>query len=225
MRLQEAQWIHGVLTQHLPDAMMSTAPVVLNLGSGSRQAREVQKPHINALTLAPLAQRGYRLVHADLFAFDGVDLQGDLFDTAFVEKLTALQPALIYFCNVLEHVNADARHRLPSILAGMLRPGGLLVVTVPFSYPYHPDPIDTYFRPSPQQVAELFPGFVAVESAAVDAGNYGDEFFGYSWGKRVRRLVRLLFPFIGPRRWYTFAHKFMWLNKPYRVSCVLLQKH
>lgn len=228
MRQDEARWINGAILAHLPKVGAELAradlPVVLNLGSGSRRAREIQKPHIHELTLRPVLERGYRLVHSDMFADDGVDLQGNLFDGAFVERLAQLRPALVYFCNVFEHVDARARERLPAILDSIVPPGGLLLVTAPLSYPYHPDPIDTYYRVTPAEIQALFPGFRSLQAQAVDCGNYGDEFFANSPAKRVRRVLRLFFPFIAPRRWLTLAHKFLWLRKPYRISCQLLRK-
>ncbi len=228
MRRDEAQWINAALLKHLPITPPPTetnqVPVVLNLGCGSRRAREQQKPHIHQLTLQPVLDRGYRLVNSDMFADDGVDLQGDLFDPAFATQLRALQPALVFFCNVFEHVDAQARQRLPTILDSIVRPGGLLLVTAPLSYPYHPDPIDTYYRVSPADIAALFPQYSCLASEAVDCGNYGEEFFANSLAKRLRRVLRLLFPFIAPRRWLTLAHKFFWLRRPYRISCVLLRK-
>jgi hypothetical protein len=231
LRRDEAQWINVALREFLPvhvvDASANDAgpaPVVLNLGCGSRRAREQQKPHIHELTLKPVLERGYRLLNSDMFADDGVDLQGDLFDPQFVLRLCALQPALIFFCNVFEHVDAEARQRLPAILDSIVRPGGLILVTAPLSYPYHPDPIDTYYRVSPTEIAALFPGYRSLTSQAVECGNYGEEFFANSLAKRSRRVLRLLFPFIAPRRWLTLAHKFFWLRKPYQISCVLLRK-
>ena len=32
-----------------------------------------------------------------------------------------------------------------------------LILSTPLNYPYHPDPIDNLFRPSPQELRELFP--------------------------------------------------------------------
>ncbi len=228
MRRDEAQWIHAALLEHLPDLTLqagsSDTPVVLNLGCGSRRAREQQKPHIHRLTLLPVLERGYRLVNSDMFADDGVDLQGDLFDPVFVERLRALQPALIFFCNVLEHVDAKARQQLPAILDSIVRPGGLLLITAPLSYPYHPDPIDTYYRVSPSEIAALFPLYQTLKADAVACGNYGEEFFANSPAKRVRRVLRLLFPIIAPRRWMTLAHKFFWLKTSYQISCLLLRK-
>jgi hypothetical protein len=63
-----------------------------------------------------------------------------------------------------------------------------------------------------------------LEQAAVDCGSYGEEFAQGTPGRRARKLLRLLFPFVRPKRWLTHAHRFLWLNRPYRISCVLMQK-
>jgi SAM-dependent methyltransferase len=48
--------------------------------------------------------------------------------------------------------------------------GGYLIVTVPNRYPYHRDPIDTGFRPSPSQLAkEISPYFSADQISVIDA--------------------------------------------------------
>jgi hypothetical protein len=203
MRRDEAEWINAAVLRHLPvpgreAVVLNHEAVVLNLGSGSKRSREVQKPHIHELTL--------------------------VLDVNFVAKLRALQPSLVYFCNVFEHVDAKLREQLPAILASIVRPGGLLLVSAPQSYPYHPDPIDTYYRVTPPQIAALFPGFQVLESQAVDCGNYGQEFSANSPFKQLRRVLRLFFPFIAPRRWMTLAHKFLWMNKPYQIACVLMRR-
>ena len=44
---------------------------------------------------------------------------------------------------------------------------GLLFVSVPRRYPYHPDPIDTMFRPTTQELLGMFDDAELVESAAI----------------------------------------------------------
>ena len=55
--------------------------------------------------------------------------------------------------NLLEHVT-DAR-QLATNVQGVLSRGSWLVVSVPNSYPYHPDPIDTMFRPTVAELTEM----------------------------------------------------------------------
>ena len=223
MRLEEAHWVRDTLLRFVTGAGPADR-IALNLGSGTRKMREVLKPHVNEMTLQPLSDAGFRIVHSDMFAGDGIELQGDLFDPAFQQQLQQLQPALVYFCNILEHL--DRRHRLdvPHILDAVVPPGGLLLITAPLSYPYHADPIDTYYRVTPQQIAELFPGYQVLNQAAVNCGNYGEEFRRGSPGRRIRKVLRLLVPFVRPKRWLTHAHRFLWMNRPYRISCVLMRK-
>ena len=52
----------------------------------------------------------------------------------------------------------------------LLPKGGLLFVTVPFSYPHHRDPIDTMYRPSPGELARLFAGARLLEGRILGAG-------------------------------------------------------
>jgi hypothetical protein len=224
MRIEEAQWIGAGLARHVLRAVDAAGAVALNLGSGTRKAREVSKPYIDELALAPLRRSGWRVVHSDMFEGDGIDLVGDLFDPAFQDRLNDLRPQVVMFCNVFEHLPARLRVQCPAVLQRILAPGGYLFITVPRSYPYHADPIDTMYRPTPQQVAALFPGMLVLDAQVLDSDSYGDEFMRGSLWQRVRKLLRLLFPFIRPKRWLSHAHRFRWLDKPYRHSCLLLRK-
>jgi hypothetical protein len=225
MRIEEAVWIEGALARHLP-ALREREPAraVLNLGSGPRRAREVNKPHVHARTIRPLVDAGYRVVHSDLVAADGVDIAGDLFDPALQARLRELDAVLVMFCNVLEHLPARLLPALPAALDAVVPPGGLLLVAAPNSYPYHPDPIDNLARPSLEELAAMFPGWGVVDRALLEAEGYGPEFRRGSAWKRARKLLRLLFPFVRPRRWLSHAHRMLWLGRPYRHALVLLRK-
>jgi len=64
-------------------------------------------------------------------------------------------------CNILEHVQ-DARG-FADIVSRLVPADGYLVVSVPHSYPFHADPIDTLFRPAPDEVVTMFgPTFAPV---------------------------------------------------------------
>jgi SAM-dependent methyltransferase len=224
MRQEEACWIRDRVASHVPSAGTEQSPVALNLGSGTRQSREVAKPYIDQLTLQPLRAKGYRIVHSDLIEGDGIDLSGDLFDPAFQRQLTELRPAVVLFCNVLEHLPAPLRRQVPEVLARILAPGGHLFITVPRSYPYHADPVDTMYRPAPEEVARLFASLQLVASEVIESDSYLTEFMQGSRWKRLRKVLRMLFPFVRPRRWLSHAHRFFWLHRPYRHSCLLLRK-
>ena len=217
MRTQEAAWIGERLRS------LGNARVVLNLGSGTRHFRVVSKPYIDREIFEPLARRGARIVHADLKAGEGIDISGDVFDPAVQSRLRALRADAILACNILEHLPRDVRGRFGEVLDSLLAPGGALVITVPYSYPYHADPIDTLYRPSPQELCAGFPGYQVLEARTIESESYGDEFVAGGPRRMARKLVRLLIPF-PPKRWFSHAHRMLWLFRPYVLSAVVLRK-
>ena len=217
MRKQEAEWVGEKLRG-------TACRVVLNLGSGSKRFREVSKPYIDREIFDPMVRAGARVVHADLKSGEGIEVSGDLFDPAIQARLRGMQPDAIVACNIMEHLPADLRERFPAVLDSLLAPGGVLVVTVPYSYPYHADPIDTLYRPSPEELCALFPAYRVVEARTIDSESYGDEFVAGGPSRMVRKVLRMFFPFVRPKRWLSHAHRFLWLFRPYRLTGVVLRK-
>ena len=205
----------------LPLAQGSTC---LNLGSSTREFREETQPFIEQEVLAPLRARGCRIVNCDLKQDDGVDEEGDLLDPAFQQRLSAYRPDLVICSNLLEHLAdpapfADACGRI-------VRGGGVCLFTVPRSFPYHPDPLDTMFRPAPAEVARLLPAFDVVDEAEIAAGSLRADLAegGRPVRSLARQVARALLPFYRPTKWYPAAHSLLWLFRPYKVSLVLLRK-
>jgi hypothetical protein len=217
MRTQEAAWIGERLRA------LGNVRVVLNLGSGTRHFRVVSKPYIDRDIFDPLVKRGARVVHADLKSGEGIDVGGDVFDPAVQRKLCELGADAVLACNIMEHLPRDLRARFPSVLDSLIAPGGVLVITVPYSYPYHADPIDTLYRPSPQELAACFPAYEVLEARTLASESYGDEFVAGGPWRMARKLVRLLVP-LPPKRWLSHAHRMLWMFRPYRLSAVLLRK-
>jgi SAM-dependent methyltransferase len=217
VRRQEAQWVGDQLRG-------INCRVVLNLGSGSKRFREVSKPYIDREIFEPLARAGARVVHSDLKAGEGVDIGGDLFDAVVQARLRELRADAIVACNIMEHLPTDLRRRFPAVLDGVLAPGGVLVVTVPYSYPYHADPIDTLYRPSPKELCALFPRYEVLDARTIDSESYGDEFLAGGPWRMTRKVLRMFFPFVRPKRWFSHAHRMLWLFRPYRLSGVVLRK-
>lgn len=214
----EARWLSRALAA-FPRERLSP---LLDLGSSDAAFRERRQPWIAEELFRPLAARGVDAVHVDRRAVAGVDLQADLTDPADLPPLAALRPRALLCCNLLEHVPDPAR--LARHCLELLDPGGLLFVTVPFSYPHHADPIDTMYRPSPDDLALLFAGARLREGAILDAGLcYGDEVRARPW-LLLRHLARLPLPFLSPVRWHRSMRKLYWLAAPYRVSCAVFEK-
>lgn len=99
-------------------------------------------------------------IGVDLEAGKGVDIVVDL-----AHGLGGLQEggfALAICCSVLEHTPQ------PWVMAAnikrLLRPGGMLYLSVPWVWRYHAYP-DDYFRFSPRAVQSLFPGLEWTQAA------------------------------------------------------------
>ena len=96
---------------------------------------------------------GDEYVGADLEAGKGVDIVADL--TAGLGGLQEGHFALAICCSVLEHTPQP--WAMAANITRLLRPGGLLYLSVPWVWRYHAYP-DDYFRFSPRGVQALFPG-------------------------------------------------------------------
>jgi SAM-dependent methyltransferase len=133
---------------------------------GDRNQRlflERQVPHVNGPVLevgskdygSTVSFRdlyGGEYVGLDLEAGKGVDVVADL--SAGLGGLSEGHFALVICCSVLEHTATP--WIVAQNLTRLLRPGGLLYISVPWVWRYHAYP-DDYFRFSPRAVEALFP--------------------------------------------------------------------
>jgi SAM-dependent methyltransferase len=156
----EAAWLAAQL-EGLPGEDLSPLLIV---GSGAEELRTTQ-PWIQRVVYEPLARRGVRVLHHELQPGPGVDVAGDLTDEAFLDRFEQLDIRSVLCCNVLEHLPNPAQ--VAAALARAIAPGGYALVTVPRRYPYHPGPIDTLFRPTPDELRRLFPSLDYVSGAEV----------------------------------------------------------
>ena len=214
----EARWLHCALDAFPPGRLSP----LLNLGSSSVDVREGVQPWIENQVSLPLRARNVEVVHVDMRALPGVDMQADLADVDDVRRLRALRPRALLCCNFLEHViepDRLARHCLDLVAAG-----GLLFVTVPLSYPYHRDPIDTMYRPNPAEFAELFGGARLLDSMILGAGmSYRDAVLERPW-LLLRHLWRLPVPFLSFEKWKRSVARLYWLVAEYRITCAVFEK-
>lgn len=214
----EACWLRRALEAFPPERLSP----MLNLGSSSAVVREAIQPWIEAEVFCPLRSRGIETVHVDMRDLPGVDVQADLTDAADVERLGSLRPKALLCCNLLEHVLEPeqlARHCLD-----LLPPGGLVFVTVPFSYPYHRDPIDTLYRPSPAELSELFGGARMLDGTVLGAGvSYRDAVRERPW-ILLRHVWRFPVPFVSFEKWKRSMARLYWLVAEYRITCAVFEK-
>jgi hypothetical protein len=211
----DAEWLAQMLAT-LSDADLSP---LLNLGSSTRRFREAEQPYIHALVFAPLEARGVRVIHADIKAAEGVDLVGDVFDDGDFARMKAIGARAVLCTHMFEHV-LD-REELARRLLELIPIGGLFFVTVPASYHEHNDPIDTLYRPSPEELAALFPGQEICAKALLTGDTYWSHIRARPFTLVLRHLLRAPVPFLGWRAWKRSMIKLYWLSHPYQVSAIL----
>lgn len=218
MQKIEAKWIETAL-QAFPAEELSP---ILDIGSQTLAFRTQEKPYIQADLFEPLMARGISIIHSDLQRGEGIDISANLLEPDGYAAIEATGPRTIFCNNVLEHVLDPAE--FANKCFSLLPPGGRLVITVPKSYPHHRDPIDTMFRPTPDEISALIsePHEILV-SDIIDVGSYRDNLKKRPW-IIYRQILRLPFPFLGWTKWKRSMKKFYWMIWPYRQSCVVLQK-
>ena len=214
----EARWLRRALDAFPPERLSP----LLNLGSSSAARRETVQPWVDDQVFRPLRTRGVQIVHVDMRELQGVDFRADLTDPADVLRLSELRPKALLCCNLLEHVPEPGR--LAQHCLDLLPAGGLVFVTVPFSYPYHRDPIDTMYRPSPAELGELFADARLLEATILGAGvSYRDTIRDRPW-ILLRHFCRFPVPFLSFDKWKRSMARLYWLAAEYRITCAVFEK-
>lgn len=218
MLIQEARWLAGEL-----GALDPLSPL-LDVGSGSLHFRTVTQPWIEETVFGPLRERGHRIHHLDTYPGPGIDLVGDVGDRRFAASLDRLGIRTVLCSNVLEHVPDPAA--LARAIAAIPPVGGHLVVSVPHTMPYHPDPIDTMFRPGVADLAGLFPG-TALVAGSVVAGSRLVSTYAARARRRLgfwRDLPREGAGGGGVEGRRPLLETLRWLPRTLRATCVVLRK-
>jgi hypothetical protein len=214
----EARWLHAALDRLAPERLSP----MLNLGSSSAVFREQTQPWTEQQLFRPLRARGIDVVHVDMRDAAGIDVRADLTDPADLPRLRVLGPQALLCCNLLEHVTLP--DRLAHHCLEILPSGGLVFVTVPFSYPFHRDPIDTMYRPNPSELAALFAGTRMLDAAIIGAGmSYRDDVRRRPW-ILLRHVARFPAPFVSLEKWKRSMVKLRWLAAEYRITCAVFEK-
>src|SRR6185312_15232812 len=186
----EARWLYKQIAA-LPPEQVSP---MLNIGSSTRRFREVEQPWTSQELFAPLRASGVKVIHLDSREGDGIDVRADILNDADVPRLKALGAKSVLCCNILEHV--EEPKRLAARCLEIVQPGGHVFVTVPFSYPNHRDPIDTMYRPWPDELEVLFAPARMLRGEILDAGeSYRDKVKRRPW-ILLRHVFRAPIPFV-----------------------------
>lgn len=220
MRREEAE----LIAEWVKSLDLAPGTVCLNIGSSTREFRSKSQPHIENVLIRPLEESGLRMIHCDMKDAEGVDEVGDLLDPDFRAKLRSYDAELMICSNLLEHLSDP--EEFAQACGQLVKPGGYGLFTVPKSYPYHPDPIDTLLRLTPAELADLLPGWKAVKSEEIQAGSYLSDLRETGRGLTyfAKHIARVLLPFYRASQWKPLAHRLLWLFRPFRQSMVLLRK-
>jgi SAM-dependent methyltransferase len=217
MLVEEALWLKRQLKNLPPDDLYP----MCNLGGSSEYYRRVQQAYIDKYLFAPARMKNLEVIHVDAREAPGVDLVADLTDSTLPARLAQYNFRSVMCCNLLEHVSD--RMIVSDVILSILKPGGYLIATVPYRFPYHEDPIDTMYRPTVAELAALFPCTSVHKAAVVRASR-----FVYEMQSNYRDLFRLVArsaaPFYRPRSWGAKVRRLREILAGYKVTCVILRK-
>jgi len=223
MRREESAVIRKILETKI-DWLGSKPTVVINLGAGDVVKTSRKKPWINNNVFVPLNDRGLKTVNVDFFDFPGIDKLADFSQPQALRFLSEYQsPKLIILANVLEHISQSTRENLIRELERNLRQGDYLLITAPHAYPYHPDPIDSMYRPSFENLQALL-NLNWLFAGHVNCGSFWRDLSSMSWQKKIRKLIKPLIIFQKPKKYWSSVHQLLFLFRDYEIAVVFGQK-
>ena len=217
MLVEEARWFESQVAALTDEDLFP----LLNVGSSTEAFRMHEQPWIDTHVFAPMRSRRGRVLHMDLKRAPGVDLTGDVTADDVQRELRGLNIRSVICSNLLEHV--DDRQGMAQALVDIVPPRGLILVSCPYRYPRHDDPIDNGYRPTAPELAALFPGTRTLAASTVAGGTYFDT-LDRSWARLARSIARAGAPFYAPERWRNSVRHLPWLTRRFAATCVLLRK-
>lgn len=230
MLYEEAQWVGNILSE-----ITLEGDKILNLGSSSLNSRTILQPQIEEFIFYPLKNKNVTVLHSDIIFDEGVDLQGDFTDPEFLSQLKKLQFNCVMCCNLFEHL--EELRPLFDSLNEIIPTNGFLLITVPFQYPYHLDPIDTLYRPSVDELIKSFPNYEIITGNSIIAKRQVFKNGAIRFHKNyfellkddpelfLRLLIRILVPFYKYKMWIITFNDLKSMFKPFSATCVLLKRN
>jgi|688.fasta_scaffold25178_1 hypothetical protein len=168
MFINEAKLLYRELHKHMQD--INSKKVIVVIGSGSANFREVIQPHIFRNIYRPFTQDpSVSFINLDFKKSVGVDYVSDILnlDPKVAEKICNANIYLV--SNLLEHV-VDVKVTINKI-AELMGQNSILICSGPVDYPYHPDPIDNHFRPKTAEDFEEKLGYLRLDSFNIYSNN------------------------------------------------------
>lgn len=190
--------------------------IAVNLGSGHINNLLLKKPWIEQNIFSHFK----KTIKVDKIAFDNIDIVGDLADPSIYKSIKEIECKKIFFlCNVLEHVSSKNRKIILNNIYTCMNSRDELIISVPYDYPYHADPVDTLYRPSAVALSRSI-RLKWKNKIIIKSGNFFDEFLRMSISKKIRRLLKPIWFFQKPSAYLHNFHQLFYLFKPYKISIV-----
>lgn len=193
----------------------------LNIGSSTRDYRELIKPYINEFVINPIERLG-EITHLDAKEADGVDIVGDLTSLHFRRKMANHKYNLVLCNNVLTHVR-DV-NAVYDAISECLSEGGYVIITAPSQYPYCADPFDSKYRPSRADIEKMLPLFKTVAFTYIESGETMLTRFMLNKRSMLYFFLNILIPRKGWDVWRNTVSDMLDINKPFALVGLVMQK-
>lgn len=190
-----------------------------NLGSSNDELAKLRQPWIDEYIFKPARESNYKVVNVDIKEHPGVDLVGDVTDPKFMNNLKEMGFKSVICSNLLEHVPKESITEICESLIEFIPTNGYMFVSGPYKFPYHPDPIDTMFRPNIEEMAECFPNTTLIEGSIITSNDHRKPL------ELIKNIARIFMPFYKPKEWLFFPRQFPWLFRNYKATCIVLQNN
>lgn len=216
MLIAEAKWFHDKI--QVLNNLRWNYPI-LDIGSSDDLNRRIKQPWIYKYIFQYLDSE--HIFHLDIKETSGVNLVGNLTDRQFLLRLSKMKFGSVFCFNILEHI--ANKEEVCKILTKIVPVGGYLLVSCPYFYPQHLDPIDNMYRPDIKKLSLLFPRTKLVYSEIVTCGT----FFNYITRTPLmltKIIIRYLLPFYQFHKWLVLVKHIPWANRNFLVTCIILEK-
>jgi len=211
MRLEESLIIEKLIAKKKGESY-----IAVNLGSGDINNLLLKKPWIEKNIFSHFKKK----IDIDKIAFDDVDIFGDLANPSIYKSIKKIECNKIFFlCNVLEHVPSKNRKIILNNIYACMNSGDGLIISVPYDYPYHADPIDTMYRPSAKALSREI-NLKWQKIITIESGRYIEEFLRMPILKKIRRILKPFWILQKPSSYIHNFHQLFYLFKSYKVSIV-----
>jgi len=157
MMEKESYWIRN----KLDFLKLKQNCTVLDIGSSTEEYRKKIKPHIDKNIFSYLKSKDIIVHHLDKKKGKGIDIVCDIEE---INKINSKYD-LVICANLLEHIK-NPKYFIKKVIK-LVDKKGYLIITVPHNYIYHPDPLDTMYRPSNKDLEKLVPGLKVIFSEIV----------------------------------------------------------